>query len=225
MNSAKLEYSFSDGKYWSKYAHCRVWENGTYNVIVRDNYGQTASRQIEVLNNHHKILNPPTITSSYIDGEWSSTDVTYTVKAENSAYDIYKVINGSAQKVGTGTYIETLNSTKTDIEYYCMDQYGNKSTSTTFNCLIDKSAPTNISYAPTINMAQRIYTVMIAIDNESPMKYSISYDNGSTWSTPQYGRIFESEKNTPAGTYIIKGRVYNAAGLYIEGSAVTVTIN
>ena len=38
----KFEYSFSDGKYWSPYDHCRVWKNGTYNLMIRDNYGQMA---------------------------------------------------------------------------------------------------------------------------------------------------------------------------------------
>ena len=40
----KFEYSFSDGKYWSPYDHCRVWKNGTYDLMIRDNHGQTAKR-------------------------------------------------------------------------------------------------------------------------------------------------------------------------------------
>ena len=46
----KFEYSFSDGKYWSPYDHCRVWENGTYDLMIRDNYGQTAKRVYEETN-------------------------------------------------------------------------------------------------------------------------------------------------------------------------------
>ena len=46
----KFEYSFSDGKYWSPYDHCRIWENGTYDLMIRDNYGQTAKRVYEETN-------------------------------------------------------------------------------------------------------------------------------------------------------------------------------
>ena len=46
----KFEYSFSDGKYWSPYDHCRVWKNGTYDLMIRDNNGQMAKRVYEETN-------------------------------------------------------------------------------------------------------------------------------------------------------------------------------
>lgn len=226
MYDVYLEYSFSDGKYWSKYNHCRVWDNGTYGIIIRDNYGQTSMTKIEVTNNINIELDPPYIETDYVGGTWVSTDVSYTVKTTDPDLDIYKISNGNEQFVGKGQYSDVITSAGYDtvVQYLCKDKYGNKSTPITFTCLIDKTAPTNISYIPTVSIANEIYTTITAINDDSPMRYSISYDDGQTWSKPQIGTNFGLVNNPPKGEYLIKGRAYNAAGLFIEGPTVSVTI-
>ena len=51
----KFEYSFSDGKYWSPYDHCRVWKNGTYDlnasgVILKDGIQEKVYQRILIRN-------------------------------------------------------------------------------------------------------------------------------------------------------------------------------
>ena len=48
MYDVELEYSYSGGQYWSKYPNCRVFENGSYEVIVRDNFGQTSTAYLDL---------------------------------------------------------------------------------------------------------------------------------------------------------------------------------
>ena len=89
---------------------------------------------------------------------------------------------------------------------------------------IDKSLPSNINILPTVKVTRDIVVEVSAINNDSPMRYSITYDNGQTWSPPQIGRFF-AHGPADVGTYTINARVYNGAGNYKEGVPVEVKVN
>lgn len=222
----ELEYSFSGGQYWSKYNHCRVWENKTYDVMIRDKYGQTSTAQIEVLNNQRRELLPPTVVwEDYTPLDWSPTSLVGHVTAENETDTIYSSTdNVSWYEIGTGSYTGTMN-TSMDCLFKTKDIYGNESDITISDIRIDKSAPTNISFVPTVTVANDVITTVSAIEDHAlPMKYSISYDGGQNWSDLQYGTKFGLHM-PEKGTYSIVCRAYNAAGLYVEGTPVSLTIS
>lgn len=235
MDDMTLEYSWSDGKYWSQYNHCRVWENGTYNLKVRDKYGQTSTTTYEVTNNHKATIEPPTIkgTTGIIENVFtanSSAGVIFTPPIDNLYID-YKIEGAWYNGTWTlGTSKGRLQmgpgmAKEVTITARCRDDYGNLSQEVTFVLLRDTTAPTNINFVPTVSIANEIYTTVSAIENEAlPLRYSITYDGGQTWSEPQIGRNFGLVNNPPKGTYTINCRAYNAAGLYVEGSPVQVTI-
>lgn len=226
-----LEYSWSNGQYWSKYNHCRVWENGTYTLKVRDKYGQIATATYEVTNNHKTKLSIPTITSNtYNEGEWTSNDISILVTPGNENCRIaYKREESNSwttfpdKRPMSMTVPSNIN---TAYHFKTVDDYGNESLPITFNMNIDKSAPTNINFVPTVSIANEIYTTVNVLEDKAlPLRYSITYDGGQTWSTPQIGRNFGLVNNPPKGTYTINCRAYNAAGLYVEGSPIQVTIS
>lgn len=225
MYDVELEYSYSGGKYWSKYPHCRVFTDDAYEIIVRDNFGQTTTAYVDINNNRVKEVGIPTFTSDYVEHTWSNKSVVIKINPAASSYVIYRLNGGSWQ---TNTGVITVNIPAVDgtttIEAYCQDEYGNKSLSNTFVCNVDTTAPTNINFVPEVTYANEIMTEVSAIENtSSPLRYSITYDNGKTWSTPQIGRKF-GLINPAKGTYQINCRVYNPAGLYVEGTMVERTI-
>ena len=234
MDDIVLEYSWSDGQYWSQYNHCRVWENGTYKLKVRDKYGQTSTTTYEVVNNHKAIIPPPTVEGGNVqEYEWIAINprIQFYDPTEKSTYYIdvkFKPTDNwdlATSKGDREISINRVSEIKT-IMGRCRDDYGNVSLPITFVCGVDTSAPTNINFVPTLSTANEIYTTVSAIENIAlPLKYSITYDGGQTWSTPQIGRNFGLVNNPPKGTYTINCRVYNAAGLYVEGSPVQVTIS
>lgn len=221
MYDTELEYSYSGGQYWSKYPHCRVFENGSYEVMVRDNFGQTSTAYVDINNNRVKEVGIPTFTSDYIEHTWSDKAVVVKINPVASSYVVYRLNGGSWQ---TNTGVITVNIPAVDgtttIEAYCQDEYGNKSLPNTFVCNIDTTAPTNINFVPEITYANEIMTTVTAVENVGfPMRYSITYDNGKTWSTPQMGRKF-GLINPAKGTYQINCRAYNSAGLFVEGTMI-----
>lgn len=227
MDIEDLEYSWSDGQYWSKYNHCRVWENGTYTLKVRDKYGQTATTSYEVTNNHKRKLDVPTITTDYIEDTWDSTPRTITITASTNATKI-KYSNDGTNWITTNSpyVISTGSQIGISTRYFkSVDEYGNESLPITFIIKRDTSKPTNINFIPTVSIANEIYTTVSAIEDRAlPLRYSITYDGGQTWSTPQIGRKFGLVNNPPKGTYTVNCRAYNAEGNYVEGSPVQVTI-
>lgn len=226
-----LEYSWSNGQYWSKYNYCRVWENGAYTLKVRDKYGQTATTTYEVTNNHKTVIAPPTMSGVFCtEGEYSSNAsarVKITPSSSNLFID-YKIDNGNWSLATTKGSREVGPGLAQEVVMYgrCRDDYGNLSLENTFVLCRDRTAPTNINFIPTVSIANEIYTTVTAVENWAlPLRYSITYDGGQTWSTPQIGRNFGLVNNPPKGTYTINCRAYNAAGLYVEGSPVQVTIS
>lgn len=228
MYDIELEYSYSGGKYWSKYPHCRVFENGTYDVVVRDNYGQTTTTQVEVENNKKTILTPPSVLLSNSDGSyqeytWSSTAVTAQMTASTSYYIDYMLEGDANWTLGerkSGFLINIAKNGMNNLLVRTRDDYGNTSIILTYPVWIDTSAPTNLNFVPEVTYANEIETTVSAIESTSlPMRYSITYDNGKTWSEPQLGRNF-GLINPAKGTYQVNCRAYNAAGLYVEGIAV-----
>lgn len=228
MYDVELEYSYSGGKYWSKHPHCRVFENGTYDVVVRDNYGQTTTTQVEVNNNKKTILTPPNVLLSNSDGPyqeytWSSTAVTAQMTASTSYYIDYMLEGDASWTLGERKSGFLINITKNGMNNLLVrtrDDYGNTSIILTYPVWIDTSAPTNLNFVPEVTYANEIETTVSAIESTSlPMRYSITYDNGKTWSEPQLGRNF-GLINPTKGTYQVNCRAYNAAGLYVEGIAV-----
>lgn len=223
MYDDTLEYSYSGGTYWSKYNHCRVWENDTYEVIVRDQYGQTATTQVEVTNNTVRELSAPVIDSNgYEEGVWTSEDVVLTVTSPDSDVSIYYSANqGTSWTLLSGDL--TLSSTQS-LMFQAWDTSGNQSHTSTFRANIDKTAPTNLNFVPVVQVGVIIYTEVSAIDNDSSVTYSITYDGGETWSSPQIGQVFKYFY-APVGTYSVNCRAYNSAGLYTEGTPISITIS
>lgn len=230
----ELEYSWSGGQYWSQYNHCRVWENGTYELMVRDKYGQTSTTLYEVTNNHKATIPSPTIVGRNVQQEqWITTNPQLQVVDPSGNNSYYMDVKFSpeegwdrASSKGDRTFASNRVNGIKEIWARSRDDYGNVSLPVTFTCGVDTSAPTNINFVPTVSIANEIYTTVSAIEYHSlPLRYSITYDGGQTWSEPQIGRNFGLVNNPPKGTYTINCRAYNAAGLYVEGSPVQVTIS
>ncbi len=224
----ELEYSWSGGQYWSQYNHCRVWENGTYELMIRDRYGQTSTTNYEVTNNHKVNLGIPVITTDYIENTWDSVPKNITITAGTNATKIKYSNNGINWTTTNSPYvIYTGGLVDTNTVYLkSTDGYGNESLPITFIYKRDTTAPTNINFVPTVSMANEIYTTVSAVEDKAlPLKYSITYDGGQTWSIPQIGRKFGLVNNPPKGTYMVNCRAYNAEGLYVEGTPVQVTIS
>lgn len=224
MNDGILEYSYSGGTYWSKYNHCRVWENDTYEVIVRDQYGQTATSMVDITNIQIRNLAMPQVNAGdYVEGTWSDSNVTLTVTTTDTDVDIYYSLNdGQSWSLLNGSTYECTSSQ--GFLFQTRDGVGNKSLSLAYSVKIDKTEPTNLNFTPVVHIGRIINTEVSALDSESAITYSISYDGGTNWSSPQPGKYFEYF-NAPSGTYAINCRAYNSAGLYTEGTPVSVTIN
>ena len=231
MNTSDFEYSWSGGTYWSKYNHCRVWENGTYSLMVKDKYGQTSTTPYEVVNNHKATVPSPSVEGINVqEGQWISTNPTVQFSNDGSYYiDVKMSSTGNwdlATTKGNRTVDLGTNIGTREIYGRCRDDYGNVSLSVSFVCGVDTSAPTNLNFVPTVIGTNRLSVTVSAIEDFAlPLKYSITYDGGQNWSTPQIGRYFGFLSDTSGITYTINCRVYNAAGLYVEGTPVQVTIN
>ncbi len=230
MYDTELEYSYSGGKYWSKYPYCRVFENGSYEVIVRDNFGQTSTAYLEITNANEREIASPSVKGLNVEEYgWITTNPSVQFIAPNSAYYIdVKFSENGEWNLATAAGSRTVSLDKTDgmktVVGRCRDIYGNISLPITFVCYVDTTAPTNINFVPHITYANEIITTVTAVENVgTPMLYSITYDNGKTWSKPQIGRNFSFD-NPPKGTYQINCRAYNQAGLYVEGTMIERTI-
>lgn len=220
----KLLYSFSDGKYWSPYNSCRVWSNNTYSILIKDKYGQISKTEVDILNIMKKDLPLPIINSgNYVEKTVSSEDVILNATSSEPDSDIYYSINnGQNWNLLESSYI---CSHDTNILFQVRDSYGNMGKIKTFVVYIDKTAPTNINYTPKVTLSKDIETeITVVEDSNFLLQYSISYDDGITWSPYQYGRYFRYFKPLK-GIYEIKCRVRNAAGLTVEGQSITITIN
>lgn len=231
MDNLELEYSYSGGTYWSKYPHCRVFENGTYNVMVRDKYGQTTSTQVEVTNNKKTILTPPNVLFTNSSGEyqectWSPEAVTVQMSAGNCYVD-FKLETDADWTLGiqkSAFVINLIYNGKNNLLVRARDDYGNVSLVFSYPVWIDTKAPTNLNFVPRITYGNEIFTDVSAIEDIAlPLLYSITYDNGQTWSKPQLGAQF-GFIDPPHGTYQINCRAYNSAGLYVEGIATEIVI-
>lgn len=237
----KFEYSFSDGKYWSPYNHCRVWENGTYNLMIRDNFGQTTKRvyeetsviedkeipvQIEFIDFIDFNDNP----IEYYDGivvNRSSGKMVVTISGDFSNPMLYMKTKGQAtwQKKGGFTNNKNTLTDPGQAEYYVMDSYGRKSKTFTSEVI----SSTQYSPLPEVTIVHADAGTIISEvkdnreSNAVPRKYAISYDNGKTWSNSQLGRYFQ--KLDPAsGTYWVRAKVLYTTGVEAESSSKTVTI-
>ena len=237
----KFEYSFSDGKYWSPYDHCRVWKNGTYDLMIRDNHGQTAKRVYEETNVVEDKEIPVKIEFidfidfnnnpiEYYDGITvigSSGKMVITILGDFNNPTLYMKTKGQTtwRKNGGFTNNKRILNDLGQAEYYVMDSYGRKSkifTSEVVNAMPYPPLPEIIivhSDAGVIISAVKDNRETNAI----PRKYSISYDNGKTWSNFQLGRYFQ--KLDPAsGTYQLKAKVLYTTGVEAESSSKIVTI-
>lgn len=238
----KFEYSFSDGKYWSPYDHCRVWKNGTYNLMIRDNYGQMAKRvyeetgivedeeipvQIEFIDFIDFNSNP----IEYYDGivvARSTGKMIITILGDFDDPRLYMKTKGQTAWQENGGFT---NNKRTLIdpgqaEYYIADSYGRKSK------IFTSEVVTYTPYAPrpaiTILHADSGVLITEARDdtetNAVPRRYAISYDNGKTWSNWQLGRYFQKLKPA-SGTYWVRVKIKYTTGVESRDSAAaTVTI-
>ena len=237
----KFEYSFSDGKYWSPYDHCRVWKNGTYDLMIRDNHGQTAKRVYEETNVVEDKEIPVKIEFidfidfnnnpiEYYDGITvigSSGKMVITILGDFNNPTLYMKTKGQTtwRKNGGFTKNKRILNDLGQAEYYVMDSYGRKSKIFTSEVVNATPYPP----LPEIIIVHKDAGVIISAvkdnreTNAIPRKYSISYDNGKTWSNFQLGRYFQ--KLDPAsGTYQLKAKVLYTTGVEAESSSRIVTI-
>ena len=237
----KFEYSFSDGKYWSPYNHCRVWKNGTYDLMIRDNYGQTAKRvyeetgvvedgeipvQIEFIDFIDFNNNP----IEYYDGiviSRSTGKMVVTISGDFNDPILYMKTKGQTTWQKKGGFLNNKN-TLTDpgqAEYYVMDSYGRRSKTFTSEAI----TYTPYSARPVITILHADSGAIITEVKDStetnaiPRRYAISYDNGKTWSDWQLGRYFQ-KINPPIGTYIVRVKIKYTTGVESDSVGKTVTI-
>lgn len=226
----KFEYSFSDGKYWSPYDHCRVWKNGTYDLMIRDNYGQTAKRVYEETNVVEDKEIPVKIEYvdftdcygnpvEYYDGIeleragdlYPSGNMKITIEGNFNDPWLYVKDRGDRDwwkyEQFSNNVIETFLAER---EYYVMDSYGRKSKTFTLEGRIKTVYPSRLE----IKIVQADSGVIITEVRDNlpddaavlPRRYSISYDNGKSWSNWQLGRYFQKLK-PDSGQYLIKAKV------------------
>lgn len=226
----KFEYSFSDGKYWSPYDHCRVWKNGTYDLMIRDNYGQTAKRVYEETNVVEDKEIPVKIEYvdftdcygnpvEYYDGIeleragdlYPSGNMKITIEGNFNDPWLYVKDKGNSDwwkyEQFSNNVIETFLAKR---EYYIMDSYGRKSKTFTLEGRIKTVYPSRLEIK--IIQADSGVIIIEVKDNLPddvavlPRRYSISYDNGKSWSNWQLGRYFQKLK-PDSGQYLIKVKV------------------
>ena len=226
----KFEYSFSDGKYWSPYDHCRVWKNGTYDLMIRDNYGQTAKRVYEETNVVEDKEIPVKIEYAdftdcygnpveYYDGIeleragdlCPSGNMKITIEGNFNDPWLYvkekRGLDWQKYKQFSNNVIETFLAER---EYYVMDSYGRKSKTFTLEGRIKTVYPSRLE----IKIVQADSGIIITEVKDNlpddaavlPRRYSISYDNGKSWSDWQLGRYFQKLKPN-SGQYLIKVKV------------------
>lgn len=226
----KFEYSFSDGKYWSPYDHCRVWKNGTYDLMIRDNYGQTVKRVYEETNVVEDKEIPVKIEYvdftdcygnpvEYYDGIeleragdlYPSGNMKITIEGNFNDPWLYvkekRGLDWQKYKQFSNNVIETFLAER---EYYVMDSYGRKSKTFTLEGRIKTVYPSRLE----IKIVQADSGVIITEVKDNlpddaavlPRRYSISYDNGKSWSDWQLGRYFQKLKPN-SGQYLIKVKV------------------
>ena len=229
----KFEYSFSDGKYWSPYDHCRVWKNGTYDLMIRDNYGQTAKRVYEETNVVEDKEIPVKI--EYVDFiDCYGNPVEYydgieleeigdmrpsgkmKITIEGDFNDPWLYIRKKGEPIwrkytnfSNNVYEEWL-SHDSKREHYVMDSYGRKSRTFTLEGIIKPVNPSSLEIKIVHADSGVIITeVKDNLPDEAtvlPRRYSISYDNGKSWSDWQLGRYFQKIK-PDSGQYLIKAKV------------------
>lgn len=237
----KFEYSFSDGKYWSPYDHCRVWKNGTYDLMIRDNHGQTAKRVYEETNVVEDKEIPVKIEFidfidfnnnpiEYYDGITvigSSGKMVITILGDFNNPTLYMKTKGQTtwRKNGGFTNNKRILNDLGQAEYYVMDSYGRKSKIFTSEVVNATPYPP----LPEIIIVHKDAGVIISEvkdnreTNAIPRKYSISYDNGKTWSNFQLGRYFQ-KLGPVSGTYKLKAKILYTTGVEAESSSKIVTI-
>ena len=237
----KFEYSFSDGKYWSPYDHCRVWKNGTYDLMIRDNYGQTAKRVYEETNVVEDKEIPVKIEFidfidfngnpiEYYDGivvSRTSGKMVITIQGNYNNPVLYKRNKGEDVwgRIGYFTDNKFTKKNPDQAEYYIADSYGRKSK------IFTSEAITHTPYSPrpviTILHADSGVLITEVRDgsntNAVPRRYAISYDNGKTWSNWQLGRYFQ-KINPPIGTYTIRVKIKYTTGVESNSIGKTITI-
>lgn len=216
----KFEYSFSDGKYWSPYDHCRVWKNGTYDLMIRDNYGQTAKRVYEETGVVEDTEIPVQINFSdfkdyvgdpieYYDGIVvceNTGKMTITIQGDYSNPVLYKRIKGQNAWIREGNFNNNkfVLQNPGQAEYYVEDSYGRKSK--IFISEVVLHNPSFPQFGIIILHADSGALITEVKDytetNGILKRYAISYDNGKTWSDWQLGRYFQKLK-PPIGTYRI----------------------
>lgn len=237
----KFEYSFSDGKYWSPYDHCRVWENGTYDLMIRDNYGQTAKRVYEETNVVEDKEIPFKIEFidfidfndnpiEYYDGiviARSSGKMVITIQGNYNNPVLYERIKGHDVWERKGSFVNNKLTVRSlhQAEYYVADSYGRRSK--TFTSEVVTYTPYSPRPAITILHADSgVLITEVRDDTETnavPRRYAISYDNGKTWSNWQLGRYFQ-KINPPIGTYTIRVKIKYTTGVESNSIGKTITI-
>lgn len=237
----KFEYSFSDGKYWSPYNHCRVWKNGTYDLMIRDNYGQTAKRvyeetgvvedgeipvQIEFIDFIDFNNNP----IEYYDGiviSRSTGKMVITIQGNYNNPVLYERIKGQDVWRIKGSFVNNKLTVQSlhQAEYYVADSYGRRSK--TFTSEVVTHTPYSPRPAITILHADSgVLITEVRDDTETnavPRRYAISYDNGKTWSDWQLGRYFQKLKPS-TGTYWIRVKIKYTTGVESNSVGKMVTI-
>ena len=198
--------------------------------MIRDNYGQTAKRVYEETNVVEDKEIPVKIEYvdftdcygnpvEYYDGIeleragdlYPSGNMKITIEGNFNDPWLYikekRNLDWQKYKQFSNNVIETFLAER---EYYVMDSYGRKSKTFTLEGRIKTVYPSRLE----IKIVQADSGVIITEVKDNlpddaavlPRRYSISYDNGKSWSDWQLGRYFQKLKPN-SGQYLIKVKV------------------
>lgn len=239
----RFEYSFSDGQYWSSYDHCRVWENGTYNLKIRDNFGNIAEKTYEETGVIKDERIPVQISfTDFIDYNGNTVDyydgivmvrknekMIVTIPAGFSSPALYIKEKGQTAWRKLGDFSgETYTVTNPgQAEYYVADTYDRYSktfTSEVVTVTVYAPQPSiTVVHADSESIITKVTDSTPVASNAAPLKYALSYDGGVSYSDWQFGNWFK-KFDPSAGTYVLKAKIKYTTGREGVSTETTVVI-
>lgn len=227
-DSGIVGYAFSkdNGATWTAQQESAVYTfsnltTGAYEIKVRAfNNAGLYTDSTKVIANTTAIITP---TYSINLTGWTTSKVV-TIDYQTSGYTKqYSIDGGTSWITSTGqTQTVTFNNNGSVIAR--VTDGVNTIIASTYNVTqVDPTAPTSsIASLGTIT-SKSIVVIASGVDEESGIVgYAFSKDIGTTWTAAQASNSYTYE-NLTTGTYQIKVKVYNDAGLTLDSSAVSAT--
>lgn len=229
----RLIYSFDNGELWTPHNHARVFKNDSYIVLAQDKIGENSEPYEVVVDNYKKRrYDYPNIwidsaTPGFISDRWFNSPVRInfaTLPSDGFNQKYYEALSHSGPwSEIAGTTILVNPSVKQTRYYKIVDQFNNESPVRPINIMLDSDSPTNLNVA-ILTKAGYLHATLTATDALSGIAgYSLSLNNGDTWTPIQRGGFFEY-RSLASGTYLVKGRAYDLAGNFVESTAQSHTI-